>query len=377
MLWRISTALCVLALSPRFVPCASATTIHVPGNASSIQAGINLAGSGDTVLVASGTYFEHDIKMKSGITLRSQEGCADSVTIDAQQLGRVIYCQLISGSTRIEGFTITGGFVSGPMDNSGGGIACTGLSSPWIVRCTFTNNYASFDGGGVFCSSNSSPHLVECVISENQADNGGAGIRCELNSSPTLTDCTISNNTGTGLWNSSSSAPTLTRCSITEHPRWGINHQSSAPLTLVDCELARNTGTEWLSGGMRVWSGAADLTGCTIADNSGGAGGLRLLDGSVTVTKCTFTGNHAVDEGGGFFLEGDSQLMVDDTDFSGNTAALAGANGYVSAGSSATLRCSVETLDGFEGDGSITLDNVGCGNPVRAITWGAVKALYR
>jgi parallel beta-helix repeat protein/predicted outer membrane repeat protein len=366
-----------LVLSTRFVPCASATTIHVPGNASSIQEGINLAGSGDTVLVASGTYFEHDINMKSGITLLSQEGSADSVTIDAQQQGRVIYCQLVSGSSRIEGLTITGGFVSGSMNNSGAGIACTGLSSPWIVRCTFTNNYASFDGGGIFCDSNSSPHIVECVISENQADNGGAGIRCNQNSSPTLTDCTISNNVGTGLWSTNSCAPTLTRCSITDHPRWGINHNASVPLTLVDCEVARNTGSGWLSGGMRVSAGTADLTGCTFADNSGGAGGLRCDDASATVTKCTFTGNHATDDGGGFFLAGDSQLMVDDTDFSGNTATSAGANGYVSAGSSATLRCSVETLDGFEGDGSITLDNEGCPTPVRAITWGAVKALYR
>ena len=40
---------------------AHATTWHVPGDASTIQCGIDLASSGDTVIVASGTYYEHGI----------------------------------------------------------------------------------------------------------------------------------------------------------------------------------------------------------------------------------------------------------------------------------------------------------------------------
>jgi hypothetical protein len=37
----------------------SATTIEVPGQYSSIQAGINASSNGDTVLVDSGTYVEN------------------------------------------------------------------------------------------------------------------------------------------------------------------------------------------------------------------------------------------------------------------------------------------------------------------------------
>jgi len=63
-------------------------TIHVPGDIPTIQAGLQAAVAGDTVLVAAGTYYEHDLTMNpSGIILRGETGLPEDVIIDAQGLG--------------------------------------------------------------------------------------------------------------------------------------------------------------------------------------------------------------------------------------------------------------------------------------------------
>ena len=69
---------------------SSATTIRVPHDQPTIQIGIHAASPGDTVLVACGTYFEHEIRMKELITLRSETGRPECVTIDAERSGHGI-----------------------------------------------------------------------------------------------------------------------------------------------------------------------------------------------------------------------------------------------------------------------------------------------
>ena len=63
------------------------------------------------------------IRMKSGIVLRSETGEADCVTIDAEGQGRVLYGENLANTTRIEGFTTTGGSTDGLPWDYGGGMA--------------------------------------------------------------------------------------------------------------------------------------------------------------------------------------------------------------------------------------------------------------
>jgi hypothetical protein len=71
-----------------------ATIIHVPADSSTIQGGINGAVDGDTVMVAPGTYHEHDIDFfGKAITVMGTDP-EDSIVVaativDGDSLGRV------------------------------------------------------------------------------------------------------------------------------------------------------------------------------------------------------------------------------------------------------------------------------------------------
>jgi parallel beta-helix repeat protein len=366
---------------------ATAETWHVPGEAPTIQGGVDSASAGDTVLVACGIYFEHDIAMKSGVTLLSEMGQPDCVTIDAQQLGRVIYCRFITSETRIEGFTITGGnAVDNPAgseeeDGNGGGLYCLDLSSPMVVNCVLTENHADSDGGGVCCDLNSSPTFVSCTVSNNTASNGGAGLRFNNNSNTTLIDCTVSDNMGTGIWTGNFSAPEITNCVISGNAGEGIYHAgppfgTPAKIVMTDCTISNNNGSP--GGGMRFWNVAAELTNCSFAGNTSTSdgGGMSLDGASVTLTKCTLSGNSAGSYGGGVYLKSGSYLAAEGTDFDDNTAGIDGAHGFIEDACEALLTCSVSDLTGFAGSGIITVDNEGCPTLVRETSWGRLKASY-
>ena len=106
------------------VTAVEAATIRVPDEQPSIQAGLDVAAVGDTVLVASNTYMEHDIGMADGVTLLGETGNPADVIIDAQGLGRVIDCTDLTHPIAIIGLTVANGLDSG----DGGGIHCDYVS---------------------------------------------------------------------------------------------------------------------------------------------------------------------------------------------------------------------------------------------------------
>jgi hypothetical protein len=177
------------------------TTARVPADVPTIQAGINAAVSGDTVLVSCGTYHEHDVALKTGVTVRSETGQPDCVTVDGDALGRVFMAQNISNAS-LQGFAVTNG-----RARWGGGMLINNNYSPVLVTdCVFYGNTvydpAYSQGGGLDIENDYNwpgpdPILRNVTVTDNTGAWGG-GISM-FYASPTLENCLLAFNNGTGV----------------------------------------------------------------------------------------------------------------------------------------------------------------------------------
>jgi len=198
------------------VVCVSvlqADTIHVPSEQPTIQAGIDAAVDGDTVLVSDGTYIgdgNRDINFLGKAIVVMSENGAEACIIDCEGVGRGFYfhSREHSGSV-VQCFTIQNG-----SSNEGGGISCENRSSPSILANRIIGNTAQ-SGGGIHCKFHSDAVIKGNIITENTATRFGGGIRCSY-SSVTIKKNLIASNSaysidygGGGIYCNNSPAPNI------------------------------------------------------------------------------------------------------------------------------------------------------------------------
>ena len=170
-----------------------AEIIHVPGDQPTIQAGIDVAVNGDTVLVDTGRYVENINYNGKNIVVGSLFLTTDDTfyitqtVIDGNQNGSV--ATFINGedsSAILTGFTITNGLGESSWPYSGGGITCRNNSRPTLSDVIISENSAESRGGGMYCSDDSNPTLTNVTISGNFSAYNGGGIYFDFNSSVTF-----------------------------------------------------------------------------------------------------------------------------------------------------------------------------------------------
>lgn len=147
---------------------AIAAVIRVPADQPTIQAGINAAANGDTVLVASGTYTISLNPLGKAIVIASESGAGATTISGVGVSGRLF--RAISGETRatvLSGFTLSG--------SSDGAIQCYN-SSPTISSCRIVNNTASGGAAAFISGSSSSPLFVDNLMWDNNGSSGGGAV---------------------------------------------------------------------------------------------------------------------------------------------------------------------------------------------------------
>ncbi len=236
------------------------------GQAPTIQAAIDSAIHGDTVIVADGVFTgvgNRNIEFRGkAIVLKSQHGAAQSVidcqgTVDNPRRG-FYFGGCEDFTSIVEDITIAGGF--GLPDHSaylapcGGGMYCF-LSSPRISNCVFRGNTGGSYGGGIYAEG-TSLKILSCAFDSNSASTGG-GVNL-AGSSATIIGCTFMGNSDAGL----------------------VGVSRNGPIRVANCQFQSNIG----------W--AADLSGdsvmvtdCSFLNNNGG---LALEWGKINVNNCIF-----------------------------------------------------------------------------------------
>ncbi len=182
---------------------------------------------------------------------------------------------------------------------SGGGMHNTS-GSPYVVNCTFTQNWTiSGVGAGMRNWGSSSPTVVGCTFKDN-----GAGGMYNYNSSPGVIRCMFSGNSGGGMSNDFSS-PTLVSCKFIRNfaPRGaGIcNHHSSPVVShcLFIGNSAYYSGERFSGDGGGIWNSAYShpvVTNSTFSENSADQNGGAIYSrySGAKFANCTLARNSAV-----------------------------------------------------------------------------------
>jgi hypothetical protein len=192
-------------------PVLAGTTIHVPGDYATIQQAIDAARSGDTIMVAGGTYAAFEVIEKTNLSIIGAEGATVATTnvyTDLPVVGKAWVLAAVYNSTNIniESINFDGTGVSGKkvfvgiayVDSTGRiadltvedviatekgtGVAIIGYvatSTVEIAGTTISNNGAVSEGAGIYVCGGSTLEAHFNSIMSNSAcglSNDGGGI---------------------------------------------------------------------------------------------------------------------------------------------------------------------------------------------------------
>lgn len=373
LMFKAIILITIIMITPFVV---SAAIIHVPADQPTIQAGIDAAVDGDTVLVADGTYTgdgNRDIEFKGkAITVASENG-AETCIIDCQGTEEENH-RGFRFNNREEKDSIVSGFtIKNGSAEYGGAIACD-FSSPTISDCILYRNTSRSHSGGIDCYYYAYATISNCTFIQNSAENGsGGGICHSFHSKSTVSHCTFIENTATAMGGGvcfvSASNLIISNCSFYKNASGykggGLYIGNGSNYTIVECVFNENVSNEY-GGGLCIDYGLdTTISNCAFCRNvskcdgggmylqtfddslifnsilsenlsNGHGGGLACESSSPTIVNSIFSANSAEEKGGGIFFF-TTQMDIFNCTFSGNSSKQGG-GGITSGWFACTLK---------------------------------------
>ncbi|MEZ5358215.1 MAG: right-handed parallel beta-helix repeat-containing protein [Candidatus Zixiibacteriota bacterium] len=328
-----------------------AKTVNVPGDAKTIQAGIDATTSGDTVLVDDGIYSgagNRDISFYARrIVLRSVNG-PEATVIDCEGSDEINHRGFYFFSREdttcvVDGFTIRNGYA----DFKGGAVLIED-SSPKIKNCIFEKNFGHH-GGVMYITFDAFPQVINCRFIENRTGDVGI-IHARFGSRAVFTDCEFIGNTAkNGIFLCYNASPQVRRCNFTSNKTeltgGAVFLQDDSSPTFSDCRFIGNS-----SGGRGgaiyieergMWQNYCRpvFNNCVLAGNEADTGGAVYSSGQVGAAfeNCTIFGNRA-SAGAAVFSKENQNTPLDFV--ACIISANAGSDALVGDGSAFDLTCS-------------------------------------
>ncbi len=320
---------------------------HVPGDYPTIQAAINAAEDGDTVMVAPGRYTgdgNRDIRLwGKDIVVRSVSG-PEVTVLDVEGTRHEPHRSFIAvdgepPTCRIEGFTLRGGYLignTGGSNNGGGGAAVyVRNSSPTIAACIMEDNDSDTllnvnvrdgNGGAVYVEGTSNMTITGCVMRNNIAGRRGGALFVghEFTANIVMSSCVIDSNhagnSGGGVYINRSMCSLMNTTLVRNSSVFtaGAIDAEFCELNVANCVFWKNTG-----GTPNFW--VDQFSQVTVAYTSiasgalGGSGGMTWHEGNTTedplldqATWAPLPGSPLIDAG-----DPESPIMKGATDAAG------------------------------------------------------------
>jgi len=257
-----------------------------------IEAAVDAASPGDTILVAAGIYTEN-VEVDKSVTIQSQDGASETTVDGSTTEGHTF--NVTADNVNISGFTVTGATARNKA-----GIYLDQVESCNISANICTNNYY-----GIYADKASNNTLTNNSVNSNSR----YGVYLDNSSNNMLTNNTVSGNSKCGVDLDGSNSNTLTGNSITDN-NIGVKIQGPVNASTISINfnnISGNTeyGVDNSSSGIvdatHNWWGSASGpggvgpgTGDMLGNNVNYDPWLRAQIGAVKA-KVTETGNDTVD----------------------------------------------------------------------------------
>jgi len=286
--------------------------------ATNIQLAVDVASSGDIVLVTNGVYdiggditpgysCMNRVVVTNNITVESVNGPGNTIILGKGPNGNLAVRGAYLSSGILSGFTISNGHTrtSGNYhyDNTGGGVNMNG-GNGIVTNCLITGNSGGWDGGGTAYGTvnncairgNSAQYgggtlygiINNSIISGNSADeDAGGAYKSTVNNSDIIGNSAKARGGGTR-------AGIVNTCTISENSA-GKDGGGTLYSTVNNCIVSENSAGE--DGGGTYYG---TVNSSAISENSAEEDGGGTYSG--IINNCTISGNSADDAGGGTYI---------------------------------------------------------------------------